>query len=79
MNEKTQAKLSDNLVEFTKEAKEVWLELIKIHTNAEANETGNLVVKLETITRSMLGVILLEKENPKDIQTKNDVDQKIPL
>lgn len=40
------AKLSDHLVEFREEAKEVWVELIKIHMNAEVKDIGNLLVRL---------------------------------
>ena len=36
----------DNIVEFRKDAKEVWLELIKVYMKAEVKDIGNLMVKL---------------------------------
>jgi hypothetical protein len=45
-DKKAGIKLIDKIVEFREEAKEVWLELIKIHMKAEAKDIGNLMVSL---------------------------------
>ena len=43
---KTGVRILDNIVEFRKDAKEVWLELIKVYMKAEVKDIGNLMVKL---------------------------------
>lgn len=42
----TSIRLKDNIVQFREDAKEVWLELIKIHMKAEAKDIENLLVRL---------------------------------
>ena len=53
--------LYDNIEEFRKDAKEVWLSLIEIYMKEEVKHLRTLLNKLG------------EKENPEDIQTKSDV------
>jgi hypothetical protein len=45
-DKKVGIKLIDKIVEFREEAKEVWLELIKIHMKAEAKDIENLKARL---------------------------------
>ena len=43
---KAGTRLRDNIIKFREDAKEVWLELIKVHMKAEVKDIGNLMVRL---------------------------------
>ena len=45
--ENKRIRLLDNIEEFRKDAKEVWLELIKIYMQAEVKDIGHLISKLD--------------------------------
>ena len=60
------------MIKFREDAKEVWLELIKVHMKAEVKDIGNLMVRLGDYNTIPAWNDVTRERESRDIQEKNN-------